>query len=192
MYWIFKWKYHCGNSWGIDPATGKGCTGCSPEQEEFYGCSDVSITSDGSTTPTPLTSKLTTAVPITTRPIVTSIFTEPVTTQTVITTKIQSLTGKCPQGDLFYLDRSQSNCKNFYLCKFSGTQYETIVNHSCPEGLLFDEALKMCNWENKVICNPSPDTTTISPVTSSRSTVTNSSTMLIIMFKLELNITKVH
>jgi hypothetical protein len=50
----------------------------------------------------------------------------------------------------------------------------------------------MCNWENKVICNPSPDTTTISPVTSSRSTVTNSSTMLIIMFKLELNITKVH
>ncbi len=190
MYWIFKWKYHCGNSWGIDPATGKGCTGCSPEQEEFYGCSDVSITSDGSATTASRTSRFTTATPITTRPIVTSIFTEPVTTQAVITTKIQSLTGKCPQGDMFYLDRSQSNCKSFYLCKFSGTQYETIVNHSCPEGLLFDESLKMCNWENKVVCNTSPDTTTISPLTSD--TVTNSSTMLLIMFKLELNITKVH
>jgi len=78
------------------------------------------------------------------------------------------------------LDRSQSNCKNFYLCKFSGTQYETIVNHSCPEGLLFDEALKMCNWENKVICNLSPDTTTFSPVTSSRSTITTSSAILLI------------
>ena len=34
-----------GNSWGVDP-NGKACIGCG-EQEEFYGCADVSINSDG-------------------------------------------------------------------------------------------------------------------------------------------------
>lgn len=35
---------HCfvGNTWGIDPDTGRGCTGCG-YQEEFYGCADISI-----------------------------------------------------------------------------------------------------------------------------------------------------
>ncbi|KAL3885458.1 hypothetical protein ACJMK2_025514 [Sinanodonta woodiana] len=55
---VLQWKWKTGNSWGIDPDTGRGCVGCG-EQEEFYGCSDVAIQSDGS-------EKLETTPPITT------------------------------------------------------------------------------------------------------------------------------
>ena len=57
------------------------------------------------------------------------------------------------------------------MCKFSGTQNEIIVNHSCPEGLLFDDTLKMCNWANLVKCSKSPDNT------SSKATVITSTTI---------------
>lgn len=33
---VIQWRYHTGNSWNIDPRTGRGCRGCGP-QEEFYG-----------------------------------------------------------------------------------------------------------------------------------------------------------
>ncbi|XP_067686943.1 uncharacterized protein [Haliotis asinina] len=51
---VLQWKYHTGNSWGIDP-DGRQCTGCGP-QEEFYGCSDIAIlsrTQQTTTVPTP-------------------------------------------------------------------------------------------------------------------------------------------
>ncbi|KAK2167115.1 hypothetical protein LSH36_32g20072 [Paralvinella palmiformis] len=38
---VFQWKWTTGNSWGVSPS-GEGCVGCGP-QEEFYGCSDISI-----------------------------------------------------------------------------------------------------------------------------------------------------
>lgn len=32
---VLQWRYHAGNSWGIDYDTGKSCLGCG-HQEEFY------------------------------------------------------------------------------------------------------------------------------------------------------------
>jgi hypothetical protein len=37
----FQWKYNAGNSWGAD-GSGRGCLGCG-NQEQFYGCADISI-----------------------------------------------------------------------------------------------------------------------------------------------------
>ncbi|XP_013399279.2 uncharacterized protein LOC106165573, partial [Lingula anatina] len=42
---VLQWKWHSGNNWGTDRQTRQGCLGCGP-QEEFYGCSDVSIGGD--------------------------------------------------------------------------------------------------------------------------------------------------
>ncbi|CAH1794948.1 unnamed protein product [Owenia fusiformis] len=42
---VLQWKYNAGNSWGNDPVTNRGCVGCGP-QEQFYGCSDISIGRD--------------------------------------------------------------------------------------------------------------------------------------------------
>lgn len=39
---VFQWKYVTGNSWGS--FAGKECVGCGRENEEFYGCSDISVT----------------------------------------------------------------------------------------------------------------------------------------------------
>jgi hypothetical protein len=38
---VFQWKYITGNSWG--DTNGRSCVGCGKENEEFYGCSDISI-----------------------------------------------------------------------------------------------------------------------------------------------------
>ncbi|XP_021373235.1 uncharacterized protein LOC110463177 isoform X2 [Mizuhopecten yessoensis] len=54
---VLQWRYHTGNNWGTD---GQGsCIGCGP-QEEFYGCSDIAISSSGvtNTVSTPETSTL--------------------------------------------------------------------------------------------------------------------------------------
>ncbi|XP_062616040.1 uncharacterized protein LOC134277745 [Saccostrea cucullata] len=39
---VVQWKWHTGNNFGLAP-DGHRCMGCGP-QEEFYGCSDVTIT----------------------------------------------------------------------------------------------------------------------------------------------------
>ena len=39
---VLQWKYNAGNSWGVDPGTGRGCLGCG-NQEQFYGCADIAI-----------------------------------------------------------------------------------------------------------------------------------------------------
>ncbi|XP_029639091.1 uncharacterized protein LOC115214156 [Octopus sinensis] len=44
-YCVFRWKYNAGNSWGVDPVTNEGCIGCG-NQEQFYGCADVTIFPD--------------------------------------------------------------------------------------------------------------------------------------------------
>lgn len=38
---VFQWKYITGNSWGV--SNGRSCVGCGGKNEEFYGCSDISI-----------------------------------------------------------------------------------------------------------------------------------------------------
>ncbi|XP_041375005.1 uncharacterized protein LOC121387844 [Gigantopelta aegis] len=44
---VLQWKWHTGNSFGVDLLTHRGCVGCGP-QEEFYGCSDIAISGHGS------------------------------------------------------------------------------------------------------------------------------------------------
>ncbi|KAI0209664.1 hypothetical protein LSAT2_005674, partial [Lamellibrachia satsuma] len=51
---LIQWKYHAGNSWGVDAETGEGCVGCGP-QEEFYACADVRISVEGGTVSMPTT-----------------------------------------------------------------------------------------------------------------------------------------
>ncbi|KAH3800335.1 hypothetical protein DPMN_153968 [Dreissena polymorpha] len=46
---VLQWMYNTGNSWGVDPVTKTGCIGCG-NQEQFYGCSDISIGASGVTT----------------------------------------------------------------------------------------------------------------------------------------------
>jgi hypothetical protein len=71
---------------------------------------------------------------------------------TITTTRfIESGNNKCNNGDGYYADVS-SGCQNYYVCQFTGTQYATITNHSCPPGLLFDSGMRICNWANQVVC----------------------------------------
>ncbi|XP_062606136.1 uncharacterized protein LOC134267943 [Saccostrea cucullata] len=74
---ILQWKYHTGNSWGVDP-TGKGCIGCG-SQEEFYGCSDIAIESKSGNPVNAATSAKTTT---TKRPTTTTTTKQPTTTTT--------------------------------------------------------------------------------------------------------------
>ena len=123
-------------------------------QEEFYGCSDVTITNDGSAIVTngPVTSA---TISLTTSQIPTvTATTQATTTQvpSITTTRfIESGNEKCKNGDGYYADLS-SGCQNYYVCQFTGTQFATITNHSCPGGLLFDSGMKICNWANQVNC----------------------------------------
>ncbi|CAF4556263.1 unnamed protein product, partial [Rotaria sp. Silwood2] len=41
---VLQWRYHAGNNWGKNIETGETCLGCG-QQEEFYNCADISITS---------------------------------------------------------------------------------------------------------------------------------------------------
>jgi hypothetical protein len=43
-------------------------------------------------------------------------------------------------------------CKTYHICNYSGTIYQQIYNFDCPNGLLFDNSLKICNWPNMVNC----------------------------------------
>lgn len=45
---VFQWKYITGNSWGI--SNGSACLGCGTKNEEFYGCSDISIVNESEST----------------------------------------------------------------------------------------------------------------------------------------------
>ncbi|KAK3104473.1 hypothetical protein FSP39_002816, partial [Pinctada imbricata] len=94
---IVQWKYNTGNSWGRDPETGEGCTGCGP-QEQFYGCSDVAIRAANSfpekttskTTAKPTTT--TTAKPTTTTTQQTTTTQRPTTTTRQTTTTVRPTT----------------------------------------------------------------------------------------------------
>nr|CAB3263129.1 uncharacterized protein LOC104265352 [Phallusia mammillata] len=83
---VFQWKYHAGNSWGVDEE-GEGLG--YGHQEEFYGCSDIAIQANNasnrpqSTTTQPETSTLTTQSNMT-------------STQPSTTTNVQPTTYKPP------------------------------------------------------------------------------------------------
>ncbi|XP_012938843.1 proline-rich extensin-like protein EPR1 [Aplysia californica] len=91
---VLQWKWHVGNSYGQD-GQGNGCKGCGP-QEEFYGCSDISITTGGggvNPTSGPITNAPVTNPPFTFQPVtyrpVTSV---PVSTQRPVYPTFQPVT----------------------------------------------------------------------------------------------------
>ena len=50
---VFQWKYTTANNWGTDPVTGQSGSGMGVENETFMGCSDISISGNGSPVNTP-------------------------------------------------------------------------------------------------------------------------------------------
>ena len=81
-----------------------------------------------------------------TRPSTTQSFTFQPSTSTFNTNG-----SRCPQDGVFYPNYS-TGCQKFYVCAYTGTQYEKITDYSCPPGLLFDPQMKACNYAHLVSC----------------------------------------
>uniref|UniRef100_A0A0B6ZZ67 Chitin-binding type-4 domain-containing protein n=1 Tax=Arion vulgaris TaxID=1028688 RepID=A0A0B6ZZ67_9EUPU len=63
---VIQWRWKCGNDWGCD--AGGCCVGCGARQEEFYGCSDVTINPRNGRNPITQPTFRTTAAPRATSP----------------------------------------------------------------------------------------------------------------------------
>ncbi|CAF1002067.1 unnamed protein product, partial [Brachionus calyciflorus] len=130
---VFQWRYHTGNSWGVDPVSGQGGLG-EGAQEEFYGCSDIKIGGSGSVSFTTFESTNKPSTQHTTQP-------PTQTTDSFTGTNSQSTSfslNKCSNGDGFYSDLS-SACTKFYRC-IAGV----VFNYNCPSGTLFDKNINAC------------------------------------------------
>ncbi len=111
-------------------------------QEQFYGCSDISIKSRNGQV---IVDSTTATAAATTRP-------QNTVSQQIISTTATSKpngNGKCLNGDGLY---ANPGCKTFYQCSFSGTASQQVHNFDCPNGLLFDNSAKVCNWPSLVNC----------------------------------------
>ncbi|XP_012944521.1 uncharacterized protein LOC101864263 [Aplysia californica] len=86
---VFRWRWNAGNMWGWDKS-GNPCLGCG-HQEQFFGCSDVTITSGSGLPVNPATRPppVTTAQPTTTS-------TSTTTPQPTTTSTPQPTTTKAP------------------------------------------------------------------------------------------------
>ncbi|CAF0926589.1 unnamed protein product, partial [Brachionus calyciflorus] len=154
------WKYHTGNSWGVNPKTGKSCLGCGA-QEEFYGCSDISVgtsqiypnTNDSFIFKPPVyePQKTTHKMPHYHFPTTTYFkqIQTPTTTPFLYETT-SNVTFKCPNNGLYA--NYAKGCREFYSCVHVGTRWENVVSMSCPASLLFDNRVKSCNYANLVNC----------------------------------------
>lgn len=134
----------------MNPITGKSCLGCG-SQEEFYGCSDISIGQSfpasqfyqsfyfpKSTVPSPST-----------KPWTQSIF-HKFTSISNLFESNSNVSFKCPNNGLY--PNYQTGCREFYSCWHVGTRWENVVSMSCPARLLFDNRVKSCNYEQLVDC----------------------------------------
>ena len=142
---VLQWRYHCGNNWGRDEegvGIGFGL------QEEFYGCADIKITSDGN--------KLITTKP-SQNPTTTELVQSTATTQTTVNpTSVQttqvSTTSKITDNDHYCKDKSNglykhTKCSRFYQC-VNGITYERL----CQAGLQFNSKYGFCDWATNVQC----------------------------------------
>jgi chitinase len=73
------------------------------------------------------------------------------TSTTTTTTTRTTQSSQCYNGDGYYADKT-SNCQQFYVCYFTGTQFATVTYISCPNGLLFDASITACNFAQQVTC----------------------------------------
>ena len=73
------------------------------------------------------------------------------------------------------------NCKKYYQCIYTNTPMAYKVLRTCQSGLLFDDALKTCNWAHLVECSDeataqsTPIIVTVTPNTQSAVTSPSSS-----------------
>jgi hypothetical protein len=70
-------------------------------------------------------------------------------------------------------DFAYNSCTQYVRCASTGTSSAIKVLHSCPSGTLFDNTLRLCDWNFNVICDSGSATTA---VTSSQITAKTKST----------------
>lgn len=98
----------------------------------------------GDVSPNPTTERLTTTAPTTIAP----------TTATTIKTTVTPSPSATPPESGPILDCSEDgtfrhpkNCSKFFVCND-----ERMFPFECPQGLMFDELLSVCDWEANVVC----------------------------------------
>jgi len=134
---VIQWRYHAGNTWACDE-NGNCGTGVGP-QEEFYGCSDISIRPKFTTTTTTTRSS--------TRPTTTQ------TTKTHFTTTTLKETTSSPSHELenFCLDKANGFYSHPESCYMYIDCYNgNAVIKSCPTGLAWNSDKNYCDREQNV------------------------------------------
>jgi len=154
---VIQWHWHTANSWACDDAGNCGLG--YGEQEEFYGCSDIAITSNGSPNPTTTvqssTTKSSTTKPTTTFSTTTERDTQPPTTQstTIIPTNKPDPTDPpmnvkefCEQkGDGIHAH--PGDCTAYISC----TSWDGFIQF-CAPGLAYNPDISGCDWPHNVNC----------------------------------------
>lgn len=176
-FFLFKWKYHSGNRYGIDPITKEGGRGLGI-QEEFYGCSDVTIVGSSATTNknkySTTTYKRTTTQPTTTTTTTVEIIDEEQVTEEIITDELlteeviteELLTEEITTEEMPTTTRSNNlclkdgyfpdvskDCTEYFICQNSGTNSVKITRVKCPNGLKFNKQLNICDWPSVTKCS---------------------------------------
>nr|XP_039266274.1 uncharacterized protein LOC120341779 [Styela clava] len=130
---VLQWRYHTGNSWGCDN-NGACCVGCG-DQEEFYGCADISI--GASSTEASSTAKtITTSSPLLSS-IMSTTTTTPTTTATKTTTTVSSSEAICETNET---GRKMKDCTSFYTC-LGVVAYE----YQCSLGTVWNQERQACD-----------------------------------------------
>lgn len=155
---VIQWHYHTGNSWGCG---GGKCGIGEGQQEEFYGCADVSITgiitesstSLGTSSAVPTPAKSTTLTTSTTKTTSTEEVTE------IQTTHAPTVSEATTEGDIsnnnkLFCERSgdgiyrdPENCSQFIQC-YDSIKYVT----KCPGNLRFNNIHNYCDFPHNVHC----------------------------------------
>jgi len=140
---VIQWRWHTANSWNCDDS---GCGLGKGEQEEFYGCADISIVPMGvapttikPTSPSPTTIKDTTTSKVTTTKITTQSSTMEPTPTNKPPGNESNLEEFCKNhGDGIH--PHPSDCNAFIQCSSIN-----FVN-KCAPGLEFNPSISACDW----------------------------------------------
>jgi chitinase len=109
------------------------------------------VTTKTTRVPVTTTTPTTTSTSTTTTPTPTTTTTAPTTTTAKVTNIIDLSQLVCINGDGFYPDKL-SECRKFYRCVYTGTQYVQVNEFFCPDQTLFSSSLSICVWQGSVVC----------------------------------------
>jgi len=142
---VLQWHWHTANSWACDEAGNCGLG--YGEQEEFYGCSDLSIVPNGAPTST-------IATPDTTKPTTTKSTTTKSTTQTSKATTTSGSSESPTNVKEFCSQNGEgifphpTDCSAFIQC----TAWDGSISF-CAPGLAFNADILGCDWPQNVDCD---------------------------------------